>query len=324
MSPEVGIHGREADLESIRGLLADRGIEIHGEQPDADRGSTEAAYRTHEMAERTMDSMSLFMAEVRRHRLLTRDEEVGLARRIERGDLVAKERLVNSNLRLVISNARSYEGLDLPLLDLIQEGMLGLIRAAEKFDWRKGYKFSTYATFWIRESIQRAIANRARPIRVPVHIGQRERRIGRARATLVAELGREPTDEETAAAAELDLGEVRATRDIARVVTSLDRPVGEEEETTLGALLASDDSAPHEEVELAARDDALRRALERLPEVERNVVMLRYGIGDDDPTPLREAGRRLGISSDAVRKLERKALAELAESRELEALRPAA
>jgi len=324
MSPEVGIHGREADLESIRGLLADRGIEIHGEQPDADRGSTEAAYRTHEIAERTMDSMSLFMAEVRRHRLLTRDEEVGLARRIERGDLVAKERLVNSNLRLVISNARSYEGLDLPLLDLIQEGMLGLIRAAEKFDWRKGYKFSTYATFWIRESIQRAIANRARPIRVPVHIGQRERRIGRARATLVAKLGREPTDEEIAAAAELDIREVRATRDIARVVTSLDRPVGEEEETTLGALLASDDSAPHEEVELAARDDALRRALERLPEVERNVVMLRYGIGDDDPTPLREAGRRLGISSDAVRKLERKALAELAESRELEALRPAA
>ncbi|HUA03374.1 MAG TPA: sigma-70 family RNA polymerase sigma factor [Solirubrobacteraceae bacterium] len=324
MSPEVGIHGREADLESIRGLLADRGIEIHGEQPGADRDSSDAAQRTHEMPERTMDSMSLFMAEVRRHRLLTRPEEVELARRIERGDLVAKERLVNSNLRLVISNARSYEGLDLPLLDLIQEGILGLIRAAEKFDWRKGYKFSTYATFWIRESIQRAIANRARPIRVPVHIGQRERRIGRARGALVAKLGREPTDEEIAAAAELDVREVRASRDIARVVTSLDRPVGEEEETTLGALLASDDRPPHEEVELAARDDALRRALERLPEVERNVVILRYGIGDDEPTPLREAGRRLGISSDAVRKLERKALAELAESRELEALRPAA
>ncbi len=323
MSPEVGNDDREADLESIRGFLADRGIAIGGDQP-ADRGAAEAAYRTSEPAERTMDSMSLFMAEVRRHRLLTRAEEAALSRRIERGDLVAKERLVNSNLRLVISNARSYEGLDLPLLDLIQEGMLGLIRAAEKFDWRKGYKFSTYATFWIRESIQRAIANRARPIRVPVHIGQRERRIGRARAALVAELGREPTDEETAAAAELDIREVRATRDIARVVTSLDRPVGGEEETTLGALLASDDSAPDEEVELADRDDALRRALERLPEAERNVVMLRYGIDCDEPTPLREAGRRLGISSDAVRKLERKALAELAESGELEGLRTAA
>ena len=267
-----------------------------------------------------MDSLSLFMAEVRRYRLLTRAEEAALARRIERGDLVAKDRLVNSNLRLVISNARGYEGLDLPLLDLIQEGMLGLIRAAEKFDWRKGYKFSTYATFWIRESIQRAIANRSRPIRVPVHVGQRERRIGRARAALAAELGREPTDEETGKAAEVGVREVRATRDIARVVTSLDRPVGGEEETTLGALLASDAAAPEVEVETAARDDALRRALARLPDAERDVVMLRYGIDCDKPTPLREAGRRLGISSDAVRELERKALAELAESDELGAL----
>jgi RNA polymerase primary sigma factor len=324
MSPEEGIQGRGAELESIRELLAQRGIEIHGEQAGADREPARSVPPPGEPAERAMDSMSLFMAEVRGHSLLSRDEEADLARRIERGDLAAKERLVNSNLRLVISNARSYEGLDLPLMDLIQEGMLGLIRAAEKFDWRKGYKFSTYATFWIRESIQRAIANRARPIRVPVHIGQRERRISRARADLAAKLGREPTDEETAAAADLEVREVRATRDIARVVTSLDRPVGEEEETTLGALLASDATAPHEEAEIAARDDALHRALERLPEAERNVVMLRYGIGDDDPTPLREAGRRLGISSDAVRKLERKALAELASSRELEALRTAA
>ena len=261
---------------------------------------------------------------MRRHRLLNQAEEADLSRRIERGDLAAKERLVNSNLRLVISNARSYEGLDMPLLDLIQEGMLGLIRAAEKFDYRKGYKFSTYATFWIRESIQRAIANRARPIRVPVHIGQRERRIARARAALIAELGRDPTDEEIAEAAELEVREVHASREIARVVTSLDRPVGEEDETTLGALLASDATPVDEEVQLAARDDALRRALERLPEAERRVVALRYGMDGDDPTPLREAGRRLGISSDAVRKLERKALAELAESRELEPLRPAA
>jgi len=138
MSPGVGTHRRGADLESIRDLLADRGIEIHGEQPDVERGSAEAAaQRTSEAADRTMASMSLFMAEVRRHRLLTRGEEAELARRIERGDLAAKERLVNSNLRLVISNARSFAGLDLPLLDLIQEGILGLIRAAEKFDWRK-------------------------------------------------------------------------------------------------------------------------------------------------------------------------------------------
>ena len=194
-----------------------------------------------------MDSMSLLLAEVRRRRLLIPAEEVALAKRIERGDLAAKDCLVNSNLRLVISIARSYERLDLPLLGLIQEGMLGLIRATEKFDWRKGYKFSTYATFWIRESIQRAIANRARPIRVPVYVGQRARRIARARQALVARLSREPTDEEIAEAAELDLHEVHATRNIARVVTSLDRPVGEDAETTLGALLASDGTAPDDE-----------------------------------------------------------------------------
>jgi RNA polymerase primary sigma factor len=322
MTPDLKVDEHDSELESIRGLLADRGIELRDAEAERDGG--DGWNRTHQTVERAMDSMSLFMAEVRRHRLLNRAEEVELARRIERGDLDAKERLVNCNLRLVISNARSYEGLDLPLLDLIQEGMLGLIRATEKFDWRKGYKFSTYATFWIRESIQRAIANRGRPIRVPVHIGQRERRIARARAALIARLGREPTDQEIAEEAELELREVHATRQIARVVTSLDRPVGDEDETTLGALLASDDSPPEEEVEIAARDAALHRALERLPEAERKVVALRYGIDGDKPTPLREAGRRLGISSDAVRKLERKALAELAESDELEALRPAA
>ena len=324
MPSDPKVDDRESELESLRGLLAERGIELRDDRRYERDGEPDATSGASGAAEPTTDAMSLFLAEVRRHRLLTRDEEGALARRIERGDLAAKERLVISNLRLVISNARSYEGLDLPLLDLIQEGMLGLIRAAEKFDWRKGYKFSTYATFWIRESIQRAIANRARTIRVPVHIGQRERRIGRARSTLIARLGRDPTDEEIAEAAEVELREVHATRQIARVVTSLDRPVGEEEETTLGALLPSDATAPDEEVELAARDAALHRALQRLPEAERNVVKLRYGIDGDDPTPLREAGRRLGMSSDAVRKLEHKALAELAESGELDALRPAA
>ncbi|MBV9310676.1 MAG: sigma-70 family RNA polymerase sigma factor [Solirubrobacterales bacterium] len=268
--------------------------------------------------------MSLFLQEVRRHPLLTREEEVELAKRIERGDLRAKEQLVNSNLRLVISNARKYQGLDLPLLDLIQEGILGLIRATEKFDYRKGFKFSTYATFWIRESIQRAIANRARTIRIPVHIGQRERKIGRVQQELIGKLGREPSDDEIAQAAELDVREVRETREAARVVTSLDRPVGEEEDTTFGSLLPSDDRSPEEEVDITLREDALREALDRLPEPEREVVKLRYGINGDDPKPLVETGRQLGISSDTVRRLERKALKELAENRELEALRPAA
>ena len=274
--------------------------------------------------ERLDDSLALFLAEVRRHPLLTRQDEIELALRIERGDLAAKERLVNANLRLVISNARKYAGLELPLLDLIQEGMLGLIRAAEKFDHRKGFKFSTYATFWIREAIQRAIANRGRPIRLPVHIGQRERRIDRARVGLIAKLGREPSDEELAAAAALDVSALREARAVSRVVTSLDRPVGEEETTPLGVLLASEEPGPEEHAEAAARDEAIRRALMRLPERERNVVKLRYGIDGEDPTPLREAGRRLGMSSEAVRQLERRALAELAESRELETLRSAA
>jgi RNA polymerase primary sigma factor len=268
--------------------------------------------------------MSLFLQEVRRHPLLTREEEVELAKRIERGDLRAKEQLVNSNLRLVIANARKYQGNDLPLLDLIQEGILGLIRAAEKFDYRKGFKFSTYATFWIRESIQRAIANRARTIRIPVHIGQRERKIGRVARELAARLGREPTDEEIAQAAEMDVKDVRETHEAARVVASLDRPVGDEDATTLGALLPSSERGPEEEVDIVLREDALHRALDRLPEPEREVVKLRYGVGGDEPTPLVETGRRLGLSQDAVRKLERRALAELAESRELEALRPAA
>jgi RNA polymerase primary sigma factor len=310
------------EAQSVQETLEQRGFELHD---DCGRlAERETSYSNGELASQTTDAMALFLREVARHPLLTAQQEVDLAKRIERGDLQAKEQLVNSNLRLVIANARKYQGLDLPLLDLIQEGILGLIRASEKFDYRRGYKFSTYATFWIREAIQRGIANRARTIRIPVHIGQRERRIDRAQRELTAKLGREPTDEEVAEAARLSVREVREARQAARVVTSLDRPVGEEEETPLGALLESGERTPDEEVEISLRNDAVRHALERLPEREREVVRLRYGIDGDAPTPLREAGRRLGISAEEVRRLERRALEELAESRELEALRPAA
>jgi RNA polymerase primary sigma factor len=310
------------EAQIVHDMLQERGLEV---RDDCGRSGVErTSYANGDLADRTTDAMSLFLQEVRRYPLLTRAEEVELAKRIERGDLEAKSQLVNSNLRLVISNARKYQGHELPLLDLIQEGILGLIRAAEKFDWRKGYKFSTYATFWIRQAIQRALDNRARTIRVPVHLGQRERKIVRAQRELTAALGREPTDAEVAQVAELTVEEVRETLDAARVVTSLDRPVGEEEETSLGSLLPSDELGPDEEVEISLREEALRRALEQLPEREREVVMLRYGVGGDDPTPLTETGRRLGLSQDAVRRLERRALQELAQSRELEALRPAA
>jgi RNA polymerase primary sigma factor len=311
------------DAQALQEMLEGRGVEV---SDDCGRtGVEQTSYVNGDLAQHTTDAMALFLQEVRRHPLLTRAEEVSLAKQIERGDLEAKERLINSNLRLVIANARKYQGHELPLLDLIQEGIFGLIRAAEKFDWRRGYKFSTYATFWIRQAIQRALDNRARTIRIPVHLGQRERKIARAQSELSARLGREPTDAEIAQEAELSLDEVLEARETARVVTSLDRPVGEEEETSLGALLPSGERGPDEEVDILLREDALRRALERLPERERMVVKLRYGLNDNaDPAPLSETGRRLGISQDAVRKLERKALSELAESRELEGLRPAA
>ena len=312
----------EDEAQTLQDLLEARGIDVRDDCGRA--GVEQTTYLNGDLAQQTTDAMALFLQEVRRYPLLSREQEVELAQRIERGDLEAKERLVNSNLRLVISNARKFQGHDMPLLDLIQEGILGLIRAAEKFDWRKGYKFSTYATFWIRQALQRALDNRSRTIRIPVHLGQRERRIARVQRELAAKLGREPTDDEVAEAAELGVDEVREARETARVVTSLDRPVGEDEETSFGALLPSGERGPEEEVDISLRGDALRRALESLPEREREVVKLRYGINGDDPTPLSETGRRLGLSQDAVRKLERKALSELAQSRELEALRPAA
>jgi RNA polymerase primary sigma factor len=310
------------DVQAVQDILEERGLDV---RDDCGRDHVEqTTYVNDDLAGRTTDAMALFLQEVRRYPLLSREEEAELAQRIERGDLDAKARLVNSNLRLVISNARKYHGHDLPLLDLIQEGILGLIRAAEKFDHRKGFKFSTYATFWIRQAIQRALDNRARTIRIPVHLGQRERKIRRAERELATQLSREPTEEEVAEATDLTPAEVRETLEAARVVTSLDRPVGEQDETSLGSLLASDARGPEEEVEISLRGDALIRALDRLPEREREVVKLRYGVGGNDPTPLVETGRRLGISQDAVRRLERKALAELAESRELEGLLPAA
>ena len=211
-------------------------------------------YSHDELAILTSDALQLFLRDVRRHPLLTAADEVELAKRIERGDLAAKERMVNSNLRLVVSLAKKYQGHELSLLDLIQEGILGLIRAAEKFDWRKGYKFSTYATFWIRQAIQRGLANQGRTIRIPVHIGQRERKIARVERELAARQGRPPSDDEVAAGAGITLEELHETREVMRTITSLERPVGEEGETELGDLLASDEPEPHHEVEIGLRD----------------------------------------------------------------------
>jgi RNA polymerase primary sigma factor len=312
----------EDDVGVLATQVEAQGVEI---SDDCGRQGVEPTlYRNGELAAATTDALQLFLNEIRRYSLLTKDEEIELAKRIEQGDLEAKERMINSNLRLVVSIAKKYQGQELSLLDLIQEGIFGLIRAAEKFDYRKGFKFSTYATFWIRQAIQRGLANKARTIRIPVHIGQRERKIARSERELLATLGRDPTDEEVAAAAELPIDQVEEVREAARAVTSLDRPVGEEGETALGDLLESSQPAIDEEVEVSLVEETLRRTIEELPEPERNVVKLRYGINGDDPQPLRETGRRLGLSAERVRQIESKALKLLATKRELEALREAA
>jgi RNA polymerase primary sigma factor len=310
------------DVDVIEELLDSRGIEL---TDDCGRVSVEpTGFRNGELATATTDALQLFLNEIRRYPLLTASEEIELAKRIEQGDLDAKERMINSNLRLVVSIAKKYQGQELSLLDLIQEGIFGLIRAAEKFDWRKGYKFSTYATFWIRQAIQRGLANKARTIRIPVHIGQRERKIVRAERELSAKLGREPSDAEIAAAAELPLSQVEEVREAARTVTSLDRPVGEEGDTALRDLLEGDSPPVDQEVELSLSEELLRRTVDELPETERHVIQLRYGIDGEDPQPLRETGRRLGLSAERVRQLESKALKRLAMRRELEALREVA
>jgi RNA polymerase primary sigma factor len=312
----------DEDAQALADRLEARGIEVTddcGREADAP-----PSYGNGDLAAMTGDTLQLFLRDVRRHPLLSAEEEVELAKRIERGDLAAKERMVNSNLRLVVSLAKKYQGHELSLLDLIQEGILGLIRAAEKFDWRKGYKFSTYATFWIRQAIQRGLANQGRTIRIPVHIGQRERKIARAERELAGKLERAPTDEEIAEAADITLRELEEVRDAARTVTSLDRPVGEGEDTALGDLFTSDQPEPSEEAEITLREEAVRRALDNLSEQERRVIQLRYGINGDDPTPLREAGRKLGLSPERVRRIEHKALERLATTREVEGLAEAA
>jgi RNA polymerase primary sigma factor len=271
------------------------------------------------------DSLQLFLNEVSRHRLLTADEEIDLAQRIERGDFEAKERMVNSNLRLVVSIAKHYRGQDVPLTDLIQEGILGLIRAVEKFDWRRGLKFSTYATPWIRQSIERGIAYKARTIRIPVHVLQRERKIRRSVPVLVARYGREPTDDELASEVELPVHQVREVLEAARTVTSLDRPVGEDDGTSLGELFPSDEEEPVEEVDREVREQVVQRAVSELPPPEREILCRRYGLTDDRrPQTVEQVVRSLGVSRAEVRQLEHLALERLAHTRELEAVREVA
>ena len=270
------------------------------------------------------ESVDQLLAHSRRYPLLTPGQEIELAKRIERGDLHAKELMINSNLRLVASNARRYQNQGLPLSDLVQEGMLGLIRASEKFDWRKGFRFSTYATLWIRQAIQRGLENSGRTIRLPVHVAQRSRKVGRIERELTVRLGREPTIEEVAAEAQLPVEQVEEVRDQRAALVSLDQHVGEDADTALGDLLPSDDEAPDDTAWVNERERIVQEAIAQLPDTERTVITLRFGTGREEPQTLTAIGKRLGFSAERASQLEQRALKKLAESADLAALREAA
>ena len=306
-------------IAAVYEQLEERGIELTDDCANA--RVEQPTYVNGDLAVMTTDSLQLFLNEAGRYPLLTAAEEVELAKRIEHGDKEAKDIMINSNLRLVVSIAKKYQGHGLSLLDLIQEGIIGLIRGVEKFDWRRGYKFSTYATWWIRQAVQRGVANKSRTIRIPVHIVEREQKISRAERELTAKLERPPTDEEIAQRTKLSLKHVREVRAAARAVTSLDRPVGEEGDTSFGDLIAGESSEPSEEVHVSLTERAVRTAVDTLPDREREVVKRRYGMnGDRDPQSLEEIGRTLGITRERVRQIEAQALARLAERREVASL----
>jgi RNA polymerase primary sigma factor len=318
----VGLEGEA--VSTLQARLNQSGIEI---SDDCDRDPDEKpSYTIATLAHNTSDALAQFLDGIGRHRLLRPAEELELARRIERGDLEAKDRLINSNLRLVVSIARQMQGNhDLCLLDLIQEGVIGLVRAAEKFDYRKGLRFSTYATLWIRQAIQRGIADRGRTIRLPTNIAQRERKVGAVQRRLTVELGREPTPEEIATAADLPQSQVQQIIDVSRVVTSLDLPIGDEGEAVLGDLMPGDEPPIEETVHVTMREDLVRRTVEQLPEPQRDVIKLRYGLnGNKEPLPLQRVANELDMAPKDVRRFEEQGLQALSLSRELDSLREAA
>jgi RNA polymerase primary sigma factor len=327
----------ESDVEELHGFLEKAEIELVEEidpainaasqverAPDK-RGRRKAKTALDLKPDMTTDSLQLFLKDIGKVRLLTAQEEVDLAKRIERGDLDAKQKMVESNLRLVVSIAKNYRNQGLPFLDLIQEGTLGLVRAAEKFDYRKGFKFSTYATWWIRQAIARALADKARTIRIPVHVVEKLNKIGRAERKLVTELGREPTADEIAEVTGIDPEEVDSIKRSAQAPVSLEKPVGDEEESEFGQFIADERAeSPYERAAEILTKEALREALENLSYRERRVLELRYGLGGEHPRTLDEVGRTFNVTRERIRQIENQSLKKLQSLAEAQKLRDVA
>ena len=324
----------EADVEELHGFLERAAIELVEEVDPALAAAAELERAPERHGRRkpktaldlkpdmTTDSLQLFLKDIGKVRLLTAQEEVGLAKRIERGDLDAKEKMVESNLRLVVSIAKNYRNQGLPFLDLIQEGTLGLVRAAEKFDYRRGFKFSTYATWWIRQAVARALADKARVIRIPVHVVEKLNRIGRAERKLLTEFGREPAAEEIAEVAGIELEEIESIKRFAQAPVSLEKPVGDEEESEFGQFIADERAeSPYERAAEILTNEALRDALEKLSYRERRVLELRYGLGSERPRTLDEVGRTFNVTRERIRQIESQSLKKLQSLAEAQKLR---
>ena len=318
----------EEQVRDLHAHLADSGIDlIADESTTAEKEEARAVSETKRAevdltVEPSMDSLRLYLRSIGRVDLLTAEQEVELAKRIERGDMAAKQHMVEANLRLVVSIAKGYLGRGLTFLDLIQEGSLGLIRAVEKFDYRRGYKFSTYATWWIRQAVTRAIADKARTIRIPVHMVERLNKVKHAERQLVQKLGREPEPKEIAAELEMTVAEVREMQRLNQNPVSLDKPVGDEEDSEIGDFIPDETTEePFERATATLRREDVERALAALPERERQVIQLRYGLTGQEPLTLEEVGRAFGVTRERVRQIETNTLRKLKRLPEAQRLR---
>ena len=305
-------------------VLAEEGVDSYKEQR-AEATNGQAKKPALDLTvEPSLDSLRLYLRSIGQVDLLSAEQEVDLAKGIERGDMLAKRQMVEANLRLVVSIAKGYLGRGLSFLDLIQEGSLGLIRAVEKFDYRRGYKFSTYATWWIRQAVTRAIADKARTIRIPVHMVEKLNRVAHVERQLVQSLGREPEPAEIAAELRWPIEEVRDILRVSQLPVSLEKPVGDEDESELGDFVADEEVAePFEEASEHLQREGVRKALAALPERERQVIELRYGLSGLEPLTLEEVGRTFGVTRERIRQIETNTLKKLRALPEAQMLRDA-